>query len=88
VSGFNSPPPPGQRDRAADHVVQPAVHPGAAHRHGAVGGDQHRQLEVQVHQPDGEAVEGQRQPGLGHRALPGHAAAHQVAALKGTVRQF
>lgn len=69
---------PGQRDRAPDHVVQPPVHPGAGHHHRPVGGNQHLQLEVQVHQPDGEAVEGQRQPGVGHRPLPGHAAADQV----------
>lgn len=62
-------------------MVQPALHAGARHRHRAVGGDQHRQLEVQVHQSDGETVEGQREPGVEHRALPGDAATRQVGAL-------
>ena len=71
----------GQWDRTSDDVVQPAVHSGAGHRHGAVSGDQHRQLEVQIHQSDGEAVEGQRQPGLGNRTLPGYAVTNKVVAL-------
>lgn len=68
--------PPGHRDRASHHLVQPAVLPGAGA--GPGGGEQRGQLEVQVQQPEREAVEGQRQPGLGHLAAPGRAAACQV----------
>lgn len=71
LSFFVSPGLLGQWDRAADHVVQPSVHSGAGYHHGAVGGDQHRQLEVQIHQSHWETVEGQRQPGLEYRPLPG-----------------
>lgn len=69
---------PGQRDRTPDDVVQPPVHPGAGHLHGAVCGNQHRQLEVQVHQPDRETVEGQREPGLGHLPVLGHTVTDEV----------
>lgn len=68
----------GQRDRAADDMVQPVIHTGARYSHRAVGGDQHRQLEVQIHQPDGETVERQHQLGLEHSTLPRPAAARQV----------
>lgn len=59
-------------------MVQPAVRSRARHRHGAVAGDQHRELEVQVQQHVGETVEGPHQPGLDHRTVPGSAAACQV----------
>lgn len=68
--------PPGHRDRAPHHLVQPAVRPGAGA--GPGGGEQRGQLEVQVHQPEREAVEGQREPRLEHLAPPGRAAASQV----------
>lgn len=79
---------PGQRDRAPDHVVQPSVHSGAGHLYRAVGGNQHCQLEVQIHQSDWETVEGQCEPGLGHCALPGHAATCKVAGASNIVQKF
>lgn len=78
---MSSPPPPlllGQWDWAVDYLVQPSVHPGVGHRYRTVCGDQHRQLEVQVHQPQWETVERQRQPGLEYSSLSGYAATCQV----------
>lgn len=68
----------GQRDWATDDMVQPFVNSRARHRHRAVSGDQHCQLEVEIHQLDRETVEGQRQSGVEHCTLPGAAAACQV----------
>lgn len=79
---------PGQWDRAPDHVVQPPVHSGAGHLYRAVGGNQHCQLEVQIHQSDWETVEGQCEPGLGHCALPRHAATGKVAGASDMVQKF
>lgn len=59
-------------------MVQPPVHSGAGYLHGAVCGNQHRQLEVQIHQPDRETVEGQCEPGLGHFAVLGHTVTNEV----------
>lgn len=59
-------------------MVQPVIHARARHRHRAIAGDQHRQLEVQIQQHVGETVEGPHQPGLDHRPLPGSTAACQV----------
>lgn len=62
-------------------MVQPPLNSGTGHFHRAVSGNQYRQLEVQIHQSDGETVEGQREPGLGYCTLPGYAVANKVVYL-------